>query len=360
MEPGDRLGDYELIEKLASGGMAEVHLARSHAPGEQGYVVIKRLHPHLVGTDEWVSMLIDEATLGARLDHEDIVAVHRVVDIEGVMFLVMEYVDGVDLLRLFKLARKRRSLVPLHHCLRIVSSAARALDYAHNLRDSHGRPLNIVHRDISMSNIMVTYDGRAKLIDFGIAKGTERLTETQAGVLKGKSRYMSPEQVRGRPLDRRSDVFCLGIVLWELSTGKPLFRGRDEIDCMRRVLKQTIPRPSECANNYPAELERIVMRALARNPNKRYHSADALAADLDAFSRAWSKHSSAAALSRFLCDLFPEGQRLPHDEPSDRYEFGALLHQQRMRAPGKLDWCPDTAEVSAFLDSALGCMRMSM
>jgi serine/threonine protein kinase len=336
--------------------MAEVHLARSHVPGEEGYVVIKRLHPHLVGDDEWVSMLIDEANVGARLDHEDIARVHRVVDHDGVMFLVMEYVDGVDLLRLFKLARHQRSLVPLHHSLRVMASAARALDYVHNLRDHRGEPLGIVHRDISMSNIMVTYDGHAKLIDFGVATGHERLTHTQAGILKGKSRYMSPEQVRGRPVDRRSDVFSLGIVLWELTTGKPLFRGRDELDCMRRVVKQTIPLPSERALNYPRELERIVMRALARNPKHRYQSAGELAADLEAFARGRSRQSSATKLSEFIGDLFPDGRRVAHEEPSDRYEFGQLL---RMNAPQQLDWCPDTAEVSAFLDSALGFMQMS-
>lgn len=357
MESGDRLGDYELVEQIASGGMAEVHLARCHTPGREGYVVIKRLHPHLAGDDEWISMLVDEANVGARLDHADIARVRGVEDHDGVFFLVMDYVDGVDLMKLFKLARSQRSLVPLHHALRIVASAARALDYVHNLRDNRGRPLGIVHRDISMANIMVTYDGHAKLIDFGVATGAERLTHTQAGVLKGKTRYMSPEQVRGRPLDGRSDVFSLGIVLWELTTGKPLFRGRDELDCMRRVLKQTIPLPSERARNYPAELDRIVMRALARNPKHRYQSAGELAADLEAFARSRSRRSTVTRLANFMCELFPDGRRLPtHEDSSDRYEFGALL---RMNAPRQLDWCPDTAEVSAFLDSALGAMRLS-
>jgi serine/threonine protein kinase len=349
LSPGDRLDNYEIVATLAMGGMAEIHLARSRVQSDRALAVIKRLHPHLASESDMVRMFIDEASISARLDHPHIGKVERVGEHAGVLFIVMEYIPGRDLHSVFRDLRRRGLGLPVSFALRIVTQAARGLDHAHRLCDQRGRPLGIVHRDISMSNVMVGFDGNAKLIDFGIATSSERITHSVAGTRKGKARWMSPEQVLGKPIDRRSDVFALGILLHELTTGRPLFHGVDTIDSMRRVVNQPIPRPRSGA--LPADVEAAVGRALERDPDRRFTSAGELADALERVALDNGLETSAEEIAATMSGLYPDDedpQRQYYDRAPSRPSFGS-----RTRAD-HYEWCPDTGEMSAFLDGAIG------
>jgi serine/threonine protein kinase len=343
--PGDRLDRYEIVGTLALGGMAEIHLARAATPGDSSLVVIKRLHPHLASHSDMVRMFIDEATISARLDHVHIGKVERVAEHAGVLFLVMEFIDGESLHVVFRDQLKRCRSFPVRFALHLVAQIARGLDYAHRLCDQRGRPLAIVHRDISMSNIMVGFDGSPKLIDFGIAKSAHRITESMSGIRKGKARWMSPEQVLGRHVDRRSDVFALGILLHELTTFRPLFAGSDSLDCMRRVVEQPIPRPGRGA--LPTALEAAILRALARDPARRYGSAGELADALERLAHEHALQTASAEIAVMMSALYPEERRAHHPMGSSRDGRGPTP------GPAPHEWCPDTGEVSAFLDRAI-------
>ena len=226
----DRFGQYEILEKIASGGMAELYKAkRTGVEGFQKIVAIKKILPHLADDEEFVTMFADEAKLAAQLNHPNIIHIYDLGKIQaGGYFIAMEYVDGRDL-RGRSSSRRHATLgvpLPVPLAVYIASKVASALDYAHRRRDAEGHELNIVHRDVSPQNILISYEGDIKLCDFGIAKAASKASKTQSGALKGKIQYMSPEQAWGKPIDRRSDLFSLGVVLHELLTGERLFRGR--------------------------------------------------------------------------------------------------------------------------------------
>jgi serine/threonine-protein kinase len=295
------LGRYEILRHLASGGMAEVLLAR--ASGIEGFVrhvVIKRIHPDQAGDKAFVEMFLDEARLAATLHHHHIVQVYDIGQEAGEYFFAMEYVHGEDLSRLLAGVAKKREKVPLDHCATIVTCACAALHYAHDQRGADGRPLGIVHRDISPQNILVGYDGNVKVVDFGIAKAAMRSQETRSGTLKGKVSYMSPEQCTGKAIDRRSDVFALGIVLYELVTAKRLFRGETDFNTMSAIVSGVIPPPSEHRPDLPPALEAIIMQALARSPAERYQTADELRIALEAYAIAAGLRSSTTALADYI------------------------------------------------------------
>ncbi len=257
--------------------MAEAYLALSgDLPGLRTVVVVKRILPHLSANDQFVRMFLDEARIGALLDHPNIPRIIEVGHDEDGYFLVMEAVPGKTLSAIVRRAARRER--PLGHAdaAFIVARAAAALGYAHALTDADGRPLNIVHRDVSPENILVSFEGAVKVIDFGIASADGRMSETQVGGLKGKVEYMSPEQAAGAPVDRRSDVFSLGIVLWEALSGRRLFRRDTELAVMRAITDERIPRPAG-PRAIPPRLERIVMTALERAPEDRFADAREMA-----------------------------------------------------------------------------------
>jgi serine/threonine protein kinase len=275
--PPTRIGRYQLIGKLANGGMAEAYLALSgELPALRSLVVVKRILPHLSAQEQFVRMFLDEARIGALLDHPNIVRIIEVGRDGDGYFLVMEPVQGKPLSAVLRRAAGAKK--PLGHAQAafIVGQAANGLGYAHALTDAAGDPLNIVHRDISPQNILVSFDGAVKVIDFGVASALGRITETVPGGLKGKIEYMSPEQASGDSADRRSDIFALGVVLWEALCGRRLFRRRTELETMRAIFDEPIPRLPKAAA-VPPRLENIVMRALEREPEDRFQDAREMA-----------------------------------------------------------------------------------
>jgi serine/threonine-protein kinase len=308
--PGvERYGRYCLIERIGRGGMAEVF--RAVAEGVEGFrrvFVIKRLRPEKSASVELTRMFVDEARLSALLHHPNIVQVYDFGQINGTYFLAMEYLRGKDLAAVMKALRAVKSAVQPSIAAHIAHQVATGLHYAHTLSRMDGRKLSVVHRDVTPSNIMLQRTGAVKVLDFGIAQATNfaRQVETGGGRVKGKLAYLSPEQVRLEELDARSDVFALGVVLWEMLTGQRLFSAENEVLTMRAVLGLPIAAPSSKRPMVPAALDAIVARALARDRNKRYASAGDLADDLERFLQAFPCHSSAQG--RLLHDLFGEEQ----------------------------------------------------
>jgi serine/threonine-protein kinase len=264
--------------------MAEAYLALAgELPRLRTLVVVKRILPHLSENEQFVRMFIDEARIGALLDHPNIPRIIEVGHDEDGYFLAMEAVPGKPLSAILRRALRRERPLGQEYAAFIVGRAAAALAYAHALTDGSGRPLNIVHRDVSPENIMVSFEGAVKMIDFGIASAQGRVSQTVVGGLKGKIEYMSPEQATGAPVDRRSDVFSLGIVLWEALSGRRLFRRETELGVMRAITDEPIPRPSG-PHPIPHRLERIVMTALEREPDDRFQDAHEMALLLERYA----------------------------------------------------------------------------
>ena len=280
---GRRLGRYEVLSQLASGGMAAVYVARARGvAGFERLVAIKVLHPHLAYEEEFISMFLDEARLAARIRHPNVVGTLDISDTEGDgFFLVMEYIEGDHLGALLTAASRAGKRLDTHIVVRLILDALGGLGAAHNLNDERGQPLKLVHRDISPHNIMVGVDGIGRLTDFGVAKAEKRLTSTRAGQFKGKLAYMAPEQASTGHADQRSDLFSMGIILWESLTGRRLFRGENNAATLNKILQEEIPLVSSL---YP-ELEcfdAVLSIALEREPDDRFQSADEFANALEA------------------------------------------------------------------------------
>ncbi len=308
--PANQLGKYQLIRRIATGGMAELFLARATAiHGFEKLVVLKRILPQHAESEEFIRMFLAEARLAATLHHPNIVQVYDIGEDESAYFFTMEYVQGQDLRKLVRAARKADRALPLEHILHIVMGVAAGLHHAHEKIGTDGRPLGIVHRDVSPSNVLVTYEGGVKIVDFGIAKAATAQTATIAGTLKGKIPYMSPEQCRGESVDRRSDIFSIGTLLWELTTGARLFTGENEFAIINRVAAGTVPLPTSVRPDYPPELEAIVMRALTADREHRYSTALDLQIDLEDFAREARLPVSSTRMSKFMRELFEEEMR---------------------------------------------------
>ncbi|MGN6108213.1 MAG: serine/threonine protein kinase, partial [Kofleriaceae bacterium] len=302
-----RLGKYEILTPLAAGGMARIYIARTTGIGSfERHVVLKLIMPERANDQTAVQMFLDEARLAASLNHQNVAQVFEVGEDGGTHYLAMEYVHGQDLRALLAKAGGQGTRVPLELSLTIVAGAAAGLHHAHERRGPDGVPLGIVHRDVSPSNLMIGYDGAVKLLDFGIAKAAIRSVETQSGIIKGKFAYMAPEQCRGRDVDRRSDVFSLGIILYEITTQHRCFRADSDFDTMHRIVTGDVVRPSRLIQGYPAALEAIVMKALAVDPNLRYQSAGLLLEAIENFAVASRMSLSMMALGRFMREMFGE------------------------------------------------------
>jgi len=279
------LGRYELLTPIAAGGMAQVWAARLRGARQfQKIVAVKTMLPKLSEDAQFEQMFLDEASLASQIRHPNAVEIMDLGEAHGILYLVMEWIDGVPLNHLMK-AAKIRGGVPLPIAARIAMQACAGLHAAHELHDERGRPVGLVHRDVSPQNLLVTYDGVTKVVDFGVAKATALGTAavTQAGQVKGKVSYMAPEQVNGEGLDRRADVFALGIVLYALTTGKHPFRRESEAATMYNICsKDPVVSPSSVIEGYPAELERILLKALEKERDKRFSSCDEMLRALDA------------------------------------------------------------------------------
>jgi hypothetical protein len=319
-----------MIRRLAGGGMGEVYLAAANGPaGFSKLTVIKRILPHFANDPEFVKMFVNEARLAAALDHPNIVRVYDFGEVGGGFFYVMEYLHGDSLAGLLpKLAQADRRL-PLGHALTIGLGVSAGLHFAHELRGPDDAPLALVHRDVSPANVFLTAAGEVKLLDFGIAKVMSSTGVTRDGVRKGKVPYMSPEQCIGEPLDRRSDVFALGILLYEMTTLTRLFRADNEFATMNMITAGEVPRPSRRVADYPPALETVVLKALSRDRERRHATALELHEDLERVADELGVRTSPFALGRFVQELVgeeptPQPAALPADDVETVIFFDAL------------------------------------
>ncbi|HEU0034984.1 MAG TPA: serine/threonine-protein kinase [Kofleriaceae bacterium] len=305
--PQSRLGSYEIIRPLARGGMAELFVAR--AVGLEGFekvVVLKRVLPHYAENPRFVRSFLDEAKLVAGFDHPNIAHVYDMGMADGSYFFTMELVHGIDLRTILKRCARNATQVPIALAVLIARNIASALHYAHERRSADGELLDVVHRDVSPSNIIVSFDGVPKLIDFGIAKATSSTIKTQTGALKGKIAYMSPEQAKGSAIDRRTDIFALGIVLWEMIAGRRLYKSENDMATIQRIIYEPPPSPRTVRPDCSPELERIVMRALALDLRARYQTAQQLELDLEELATEHRLKQSTIELGAFVQVLFPD------------------------------------------------------
>jgi serine/threonine protein kinase len=294
-------GKYLLLGKIARGGMAEVYRAIPGA-GPQQQLAIKCMRSHLAKESRFVEMFIREGKLAVMLQHPSIVRTFDVGSVDGRYFITMEYLGGQDLNAVLRRCQETHRRVPVPHAIYIALQVCRALNYAHTLKNSRGEPLNIVNRDISPSNIRISYSGEVKLLDFGIAQAVLQVS-SEIGVLKGKFSYMSPEQVRGLPVDRRSDIFSTGIVLHEMLACERLFRDESEFVLMEKVRRAEVRPPSAFNKRVPEDLDAVVMRALRREPLARYQDAEQMAGDLERLLEGYQ--FSMGELGELVRGLFP-------------------------------------------------------
>jgi serine/threonine protein kinase len=329
----DSFGPYQLVDRVAIGGMAEVFKAkRAGVAGFEKVVALKRILPHLSENNEFLDMFVDEAKMVAGLNHPNIVQIFDLGRIEKSYYIAMEYVHGRDLRTIMRRARDKGLRMPLDLSLRVVSQVCAALEYAHRKKDERGQPMQIVHRDVSPQNILISFEGDVKLVDFGIAKAATKASNTDRGALRGKLLYMSPEQAWGRPIDRRSDVFSLGIVLYEMVTEtKPFVGAGTEVSILELVRQCVITAAREINPRVPEPLDRVIMKALAREPDERYQDAGEMQRGLERFLRD-RPPVSARDLARFLELLFDRAER----EETDRAEVQPVT-REKVPDPMSLD-----------------------
>jgi TonB family protein len=294
-------GRYQLLEKIAAGGMAEVYKARMR--GEEGFekiVAIKRILPHMADNDDFITMFIDEAKLAAQLTHNNIIHIYDLGKEDAYHYIAMEYVEGKDLRSILKTGSEKGYPLPVDLALFIASKVANALDYAHRRMGLDGKELNLVHRDVSPQNVLISFEGDIKLCDFGIAKAATKVQQTQAGALKGKLQYMSPEQAWGKKVDRRTDIFSLGIVLFEMLTGERLFSGDTDLTILEQVRDARSEAPSVKNPDVPKKVDQIVLKALAKNPQDRYQNASEMEKDINSVLYSFQPAPGPADLAIFM------------------------------------------------------------
>jgi len=302
-----QLGRYHLLDRIAFGGMAEIYRAKTFdAQGTPHLVAVKRVLAHLAEDDDFIQMLVDEAKIASVLRHGNIARVYEFARAHGEYFIAMEHVDGKDMRTVLERCRAKKKPIPPEHAAYIAAEVGAALHAAHSAVDSRGRPLRIIHRDVSPSNIICSYAGEVKLCDFGIAKATLSRVTTKTGVIKGKVKYMSPEQALGRKLDHRSDVFSLGSCLYEMLTRIPPFTATNEMDLLIKVRDAKYRPVTELQPGIPPELEAITDKCLTRSRANRYQTAAEAEGDLRAFLRKFMPNYSRSHLGRFIRKMFAQ------------------------------------------------------
>ena len=308
------LGPYRVVDEIGVGGMATVELARMDgAGGFRKWVAIKRIHPHLTEEQQFINMFLDEARIAASISHPNVAQVFDLGKDGNTYWIAMEYLHGEPLREIMRINEEQETSIQPELAARLIADAAEGLHAAHELRGKNGQPLNLVHRDVTPHNLFITYDGVVKVVDFGIAKVTGSLSSTHAGTITGKVAYMSPEQVRGRPIDRRADVFALGVVLWEMTTGRRLFRVDSDLATLSRVEACVVPPPSALDADYPPELEAVVLKALQREPETRYQTARELSRALQHFLMGARTFVGPEDISAYVSDMFSDRIRKRED-----------------------------------------------
>ncbi len=305
-----RLGPYEVGPPIGGGGMAVIYLGRREdAEGVERLFALKVIKHELVNDPRYVDMFLDEANILTRLSHPNIVETLE-YGLSGThRYIAMELLLGRSLSELWEANEERGQVMPAELGAWICARVADALHYAHELKNEKGVPFSLIHRDVNPTNIFLTFDGRVKLIDFGLAKAIGRKAKSAQGIVKGKVPYLSPEQVTEKALDRRSDIFTLGATLWEMTTGKRLFKRANDVDTIRAIIKGVIPDPGGIVPNYPPELTAIIVKALQTDRERRYTVAGELAKDLDAFLEARGAVDMPSRAAPFIFDVFPEDEK---------------------------------------------------
>jgi len=334
---GVKFGQYVLVEKIATGGMAEVWKARMRGvEGFQKIVAIKKILPHLSDNQDFIEMFVDEAKLAAQLNHNNIIHIYDLGKIQSSYYIAMEYIDGYDLKTILRRGEDRGHPMTVELALFIASKLASALDYAHRRKDFEEKEMGLVHRDVSPQNVLVSQEGDIKLCDFGIAKAASKASHTQAGALKGKLQYMSPEQAWGRSIDRRSDIFALATVLFEMLTNRKLFTGDNELSILEQVREARVQPPSLHNDEVTPEIDRIVIKALQKDPTNRYQTAGEMARDLDAILYSFKPTPTSADLAIYM-------HRLSAPEP-EPFETDPMFESS---APAPVPVAPPPAPVAA-------------
>ena len=306
-----KFGRYELLMNMSQGGMATLYLARISGPeGFEKLLAIKRIHEHLSHRKEFVKMFLDEARIAARIQHPNVASIYEMGSVEESYFIAMEYVHGQNVTDLLRALIRQKVKLRWPFAAKLVMDAAAGLHAAHELKGPTGEPLNVVHRDVSPQNLLVSYEGHLKVVDFGIAYAAERLVETKTGTLKGKAAYMSPEQACAKPLDRRSDIFSLGIVLHEAVCLKRLFRTDNEAATLLKVRDAEVPSPRSIRAEVPTELEEIILKCLAKEPEDRYSTAGELAEALEEVMVSKGEMISSARLSKMMKRVFYDKKKI--------------------------------------------------
>jgi serine/threonine-protein kinase len=327
---GLRFGRYTLHYHLATGGMAKLYVGTyAELDGSLKTVAIKILHPHLSEDPEFVKMFIDEARLIARISHGNVVNILELGRVGTDLFIVMEYVEGESILALLK-----RTKPTLAQSARMVANAAAGIHAAHDLRDSEGTSLDVIHRDVTPDNILIGYDGQVKVVDFGVARARDNMHKTVAGSIKGKFSYMAPEQASSGKMDRRLDVFALGIVLFEMTTYRRLFKRKTDADTIGAVLSCRVTPPSRLVENYPRQLERVVLTALQKDPAKRFQTAREMQQALEHYLISEGDPVLPFSIREMMADIFPERIQLKrhlasrfHQEPTGRVTISELISE---------------------------------
>jgi TonB family protein len=348
-EPSDgtKFGQYVLIEKIATGGMAEVWKARMRGvEGFQKIVAIKKILPHLSDNQDFIEMFVDEAKLAAQLNHNNIIHIYDLGKIQSSYYIAMEYIDGFDLKTILRQGQERDNPMQVELALFIASKIASALDYAHRKKDFEEKEMGLVHRDVSPQNVLISQEGDIKLCDFGIAKAASKASHTQAGALKGKLQYMAPEQAWGRNIDRRSDIFALATVLFEMLTGRKLFMGDNELSILEQVREAKVQPPSLYNDEVTPEIDKIVLKALQKDPANRYQTAGEMARDLDAILYSFRPTPTSADLAIYM-------HRLSGDEPASAPELPPFEAEETVRdVPSPVFAAPVIASAAAVAAAA--------
>jgi serine/threonine-protein kinase len=306
-----QFGHFEILGRIARGGMAEVYLARDrHTDGSVRHVVVKRVLPEFEDNQEFLDMFLEEGKMATRLYHPNVCHVYEIGEIEGATFMALEWVYGIPLRTVIRRSIEKERIPPAIGA-KIIAKVAAALHYVHNAKGVHGKSLNIIHRDVSPHNVMISWDGNIKLLDFGIAKTTAKESQTDAGVLKGKYSYLSPEQARGQRVDPRADIFALGICLYETLTGQPLYHRETVLNTLTAITEEPVPSARAVNPDVSAKLDEIVKKALAKEPEDRFATAGDMQQAIDEALISQGEYVDPVRISKFLDTLFDETDKQP-------------------------------------------------
>jgi eukaryotic-like serine/threonine-protein kinase len=332
----ETFGRYELLRKIATGGMGQIYLARQKgAGGFQKLLVVKRILPHLSEDQQFINMFFDEARLAALLNHPNVAQIYDLGEVDSLHYIAMEFVQGDSLKHVLRRAKDHEVKIPVGLKCRIIADTAAGLGAAHQAKSPSGRVLSLIHRDVSPQNVLVGFNGSVKVIDFGVAKAVGKISTTLSGAIKGKYAYMSPEQARGEELDHRSDIFGLGILFWETLTLVRLFKRESHSETLKAVVAAKVPAPSSMNKEIPPALDSIVLKALSRNRDDRFQSAVEMQMELEDLAVHHRFPATSAHLAAFMRELYAEEMEEPFSTEPTQVHFESPFRSSSGSESGK-------------------------